>query len=246
MNEIIKSLQERKSCRQFTGETPPPEWKDLLIEAAIQAPTAGNQMFYTILDIEKKETKEKLAILCDNQPFINTAPIVFVFLADYRRWYDSFKYAGAQPRKPGEGDFLLACCDAIIAAHNTVVAAESLGLRSCYIGDVMENCEEMRKLLHLDPYTFPAAMVVYGYPTEIQKRRVKPGRFPKEAIVQKEKYHRRSEEELRDMFKKAHPEPQFHFDTFVSAVCKGKYMSAFSLEMTRSVAEYLKDFKSDL
>ena len=36
-----------------------------------------------------------------------------------------------------------------IAAQNAVVAAESLGIGSCYIGDVIENAEQMREALHL-------------------------------------------------------------------------------------------------
>ena len=40
--------------------------------------------------------------------------------------------------------------DALIAAQNSVVSAESLGIGSCYIGDVMENAEEMKELEKLE------------------------------------------------------------------------------------------------
>ena len=52
---------------------------------------------------------------------------------------------GCDPRRPGEGDLLLATADAAIAAQNAVTAAWSLGIGSCYIGDVMENCEKQLK-----------------------------------------------------------------------------------------------------
>lgn len=81
---------------------------------------------------------------------------------------------GCEPRKPGVGDLMLAVTDTVIAAQNAVVAAESFGLGSCYIGDIMENCEEQRRLLCLPDYVFPAAMLVLGWPTEQQKQRPKP------------------------------------------------------------------------
>ena len=65
----------------------------------------------------------------------------------------------------------------------TVVAAESLGIGSCYIGDIIENYETVSELLELPDYVLPAAMVVYGYPTESQKSRKKPIRFEKKYIV---------------------------------------------------------------
>ena len=42
---------------------------------------------------------------------------------------------------------MLAVTDCAIAAQNAVTAADSLGLGSCYIGDIMEQCEFHRELL---------------------------------------------------------------------------------------------------
>ena len=69
---------------------------------------------------------------------------------------------------------MLAVCDALIAAQNAVVAAESLGIGSCYIGDIMENAEVHQMTLQLPKYVFPVAMLVFGYPTDQQKKRKKP------------------------------------------------------------------------
>lgn len=100
---------------------------------------------------------------------------MLVYCADCLKWYTAFKESGCDPRDPGEGDLLLAVCDAVIAAQNAVVAAESFGIGSCYIGDIMENIEEQRDILDLPPYVFPAAMLVFGYPTEQQILRKKRG-----------------------------------------------------------------------
>ncbi|MFV0352469.1 MAG: nitroreductase family protein [Oscillospiraceae bacterium] len=239
-NKTVQELFERKSVRSFTSQPIAADIKEQLFNSAIQAPTAGNQVLYTILEIEDAELKLALSKTCDNQPFIAKAPLVLVFLADCRRWYNAYKAAGMQPRKPGAGDLLLACEDAMIAAQNTVVAAHSLGLGSCYIGDILENREEHVKLLHLDEYTLPICMVVYGYPTQQQIDRQKPPRFDAKYVVQRNTYTAPDEKQLREMFE-GHTYGK-DFDEYISAFCKRKYESEFSAEMTRSAGEYLKQF----
>ena len=86
MNEIIRSLYERKSVRVFEDRPIEEEVKQAILASAIQAPTAGNMALYTILDITDNEKKLALSKSCDNQPFIATAPMVLIFCADYRRW----------------------------------------------------------------------------------------------------------------------------------------------------------------
>lgn len=241
MNEVIKQLHGRKSVRAFEDRAIAPEVKAAVLEAAVQAPTAGNQQMYTILDITDQALKNTLAETCDHQPFIGEGKMVLVFCADFQKWYDAFLTAGCEPRKPGVGDLLLAVSDAVIAAQNAVVAAHSLGLGSCYIGDVMENCETHRELLHLPEYVFPCAMLVFGYPTAQQRERQKPKRAAMEHIVHENAYRRMDGAELRAMLAKNAVGTTY--EAWIQAFCKRKYNSDFSREMTRSVGEYLKSFR---
>lgn len=240
MNEILQSLHNRKSVRVFEEKTIPDECKREILMAAMEAPTAGNQQLYTILDITDHKLKEKLAVSCDNQPFIAKAPMVLVFCADMQKWVDVYTEGGAEPRRPGCGDLILAVEDTMIAAQNAVVAAESLGIGSCYIGDIIEQCEMHRKLFNLPEYVFPAGMLVFGYPTKQQMERPKPVRCRLEDIVQENSYHVRSGEELRRMFDKKYTDRSF--EDWSQAFCKRKYNSDFSREMSRSVEEYLKAY----
>ena len=245
MNEIIRSLFDRKSIRQFEDRPIRAEDKKLILEAALQAPTAGNQNLYTILDITDPALRGALSVYCDNQPFIGQAPMALVFLADCRRWYDSYRFTGAEARPPEEGDLLLAVADAAIAAQNSVVAAESLGIGSCYIGDILEREEDVRRALNQDEYVFPAAFVVYGYPNQAQKERPKPGRPPLSFLVQENQYRRLSEKEHRRMFiEKGDIRREKEFNDFIKAFCNRKYMSGFSMEMNRSARRYLAHFRA--
>lgn len=166
MNEVIRQLHARKSVRAFTGQRIEEPCVQAILRAAAAAPTAGNQQLYTILRITDSALLARLSQSCDHQPFIAKGDLVLVFCADCLKWYDAFRDAGCEPRRPGPGDLLLAVDDALIAAQNAVVAAESLGIGSCYIGDIMENAQVHRDLLDLPEYVFPAALLVFGYPTE--------------------------------------------------------------------------------
>lgn len=241
MNQVIRQLIDRKSVRVFTEREIAPEEKAAILEAAVNAPTAGNQQLYTILDITSQDIKDQLVKTCDNQPFIAEAKMVLIFCADCRKWYEAFRTSGCRPRDPGVGDLLLAVSDANIAAQNAVAAAWSLGIGSCYIGDVMENCEEQRKLLNLPEYVFPAAMLVFGYPNQQQMDRPKPERVVMKHVVHENGYRMMDGEELREML-----EPRCKvrsYEDWMKAFCDRKYNSDFSREMSRSVGEYLKQFE---
>lgn len=257
MNQTLQALAARKSVRVFQNTPIELAQKWAILQAAFEAPTAGCQQLYTILDITDPDLKAQLSVLCDDQPFIKTAPLVLVFLADCSRWLGAYTTAGCPARTPGPGDMLLAVADAVIAAQNTVVAAESLGIGSCYVGDILENCAGVRSALHLPEYVVPAAMLVYGYPTQQQQERTKPMRFTPDYVVSENTYHHLDAGRHRAAFcEKAQREqsaraaaspgspalPPFDFERWVTAFCKRKYESEFSHEMNRSAAEYLESF----
>ena len=242
MNEVIKQLYERKSVRVFTEQEIDEAIVQEILTSAVMAPTAGNMQLYTILRISDPEILEKLSDICDHQPFIAKGKLVLLFLADYKKWYDAFRLAGCSVRAPGEGDLILAIDDAVIAAQNAVVAAQSYGIGSCYIGDVMENMEELRSLLDLPEYVFPAALLVFGYPTEQQKERPKPERSMAH-MIHENKYQVLEADAIKEQL--SCKTGGRDYEEWIRAFCKRKYDSDFSVEMTRSVREYLKQWSDD-
>lgn len=237
----VELLKSRKSVRVYTDKEISAEDKNTILECAVNAPTAGNQQLYTIIDVTDQEIKEKLVKTCDNQPFIAEAKIVLIFCADCKKWYEGFKDMNCEPRDPGVGDLLLAVSDANIAAQNAVIAAESLGIGSCYIGDIMENCEAQRELLGLPEYVFPAAMIVFGYPTQQQLDREKPQRAPLDVIVSTNRYPKMDAEYRQKLF--GYKAADGNYERWMKAFCDRKYNSDFSVEMTRSVNQYIKQFE---
>ncbi|AKG53890.1 oxygen-insensitive NADPH nitroreductase [Dehalogenimonas sp. WBC-2] len=254
LNETLRVIGNRRSIRAYSKQPVTGEEKDLILKAAFRSPTAGNLMLYSIIEIEDQQIKDKLAVSCDNQPFIATAPWVLLFLADYQRWFDYFTHCGVEGlakeqgipfRKPQSGDLMLACCDALIAAQTAVVAAESLGIGSCYIGDILENYEYHRELFNLPPYTIPITMLCFGHPAKTSARQT--SRMNVAAIVHKNKYHRFSGEELGTVYS----DTELEFQTRTHA---GKYENAgqeiffrkfaadYATEMNRSVKVMLQNW----
>jgi len=116
MNPTLSVIHNRKSVRKYADTPLTREEKDAILNATMRAPTAGNMMLYSIIEVEDQELKDTLAVSCDNQPFIASAPYVLLFVADYQRWMDLFHYSGAEAkcleknvslRQPQEG---VTCC----------------------------------------------------------------------------------------------------------------------------------------
>ncbi|HDQ13257.1 MAG TPA: nitroreductase [Sediminispirochaeta sp.] len=247
----IDTILKRKSIRSFRPDPVPEEQRRRILEAMLRAPSAGNQMLYSVIEVEDQHKKEELARSCDNQPFISRSPWVLIFLADMQRMLDFFELSGvhslvesgaAESVKAREADLLLASCDALIAAQTAVLAAESLALGSCYIGDVMENYEFHRDLLQLPDYCFPIAMLCLGYPTEQQQRRPPTERIAADKIIFTDRYRRLTPDELRHLYDHNIPRrPRFvdgakniGQDTYLR-----KFSSPFMMEMRRSVKAML-------
>jgi len=255
MTHTLDVIHARKSVRAFEDIPISSKDKDKIAHAAMRAPTAGNMMLYSIIEIQDQAMKDTLVRTCDNQPFIATAPMVLLFVADYQRWYDYFILSGVDEfcerngktmRKPEEGDLVLACCDAMIAAQTAVLAAESLGIGSCYIGDIMENYETHKELFQLPKYVLPIGLLCFGYPTRAQKDRERTSRFDREFIYYKNRYRRLGGDEFNGMFAEMHEQRMTAKVKNAGITNVGELMytrklgSDYATEMSRSVRAMLK------
>ena len=243
MNETLKVIDERRSTRVFLDREIDLENKKIILEAAINAPTAGNMLLYSIIDVTDQDKKEKLSVLCDNQPFIKNAKMVLVFVSNAKKWYDVYNQNNESYLEPTLADFYLSLADAHIAAENAVIAAESLGIGSCYIGDIVENIEKTKELLNLPKYINPICMLVFGYKKSdsIPNR---PKRFKLEDVV--------FENEYKDDSKKGFINKYEHLENFeererkanqlVNSTFNFKMKSQFFKEMNRSLKIMIDEY----
>ncbi len=251
-NDVIKLINNRCTVRAYEPTPLSQEEIDLIIHSAIRAPTAGNMMFYSIIEVKDQEKKEKLVKTCDNQPHIAKAPLVLIFLADMQRWYDYYTVSRVPEkcvsinqiyRTPDESDLLLACCDALIAAQNTVITAESIGIGSCYIGDIIENIETHREMFNLPKWVFPIALLCYGYPKQDPSKRITKSRFPKKFIHFIDSYKQFNKEEFSEMFQNFEKESYVeNAENLGQDYYLRKTGTEFAQEMSRSVKVAIQDW----
>jgi nitroreductase len=251
-NHALDLIKNRRTIRAYDPRPLTQEEVDTIIQGAMRAPTAGNLMMYSIIQVSDQKLKDKLVKTCDNQPLIAKAPLVLLFLADVQRWWDYFKISqveekckeiGKEFQTPQESDLLLACCDALIAAQNSVITAEALGIGSCYIGDIMENYEIHREMFNLPKWVFPITLLCYGVPKGDKNNIPLTSRFPKEHIQFKNQYSRLSKADFEDMLKSDSRKITVkEAENLGQQFYLGKLGAEFTVEMRRSVKVALKEW----
>ncbi|MCX6843122.1 MAG: nitroreductase family protein [candidate division WOR-3 bacterium] len=196
---VYDVIMRRRSVRSFL-DTPVEEEKvQQLLDAAIQAPSGGNIQPISIIRIEKPESRDKLAKLAVNQPWVAKAPLCLLFCIDFHR---TGKWAQAEGASYGGEkalmSFLLAYADVFCSAENAVLCATSLGLGTVYIGMVLAAMTEIRSEFGLPDKVVPVVALCVGYPKKIPAGITK---LPKAAMVHSERYEEKSPEELKQLYR---------------------------------------------
>lgn len=187
-NAIIDSLLAHRSVRQY-ADTPLPEGLlDTLMAAAQSASTSSNLQVWSVVAVQDDARKSRLASLAGGQAHVAKAPLLLLFLADLSR----LRRIGAarQAATPGLDyleSFVLGIVDAALAAQNTVVALESLGLGCCFIGAMRNKPEEVAAELNLPPECFVVFGLTVGYPDPASETEIRP-RLKPQAILHREQY----------------------------------------------------------
>jgi FMN reductase (NADPH) len=184
-NPVIDSLLAHRSIRRFKADPVEPQVVAEILHVGIRGATSYNLQSYAILLVDDPQKKDALGLA--------HAPLVVIALVDqYRlqRWFDAHQ-AGPSCFN-GAHNLFTAFWDAIIVLQNIVVAAESLGLGTCYYGHILG--VDVQALFGTPEYVFPAGMVAIGYPDE---RPPLNTRLPLEAVVHPNQYHVPSEEDIR-------------------------------------------------
>lgn len=255
-DRVLQLIDERSSTRHFSDAPVTDAQREAVLHAASRAPTAGAMMMYSIIDIQQPKTLQELAVLCDNQPMIAHAPWALIFVVDYCKWIDLFEHVGCLSdefaeqtgtparRVPGLGEFGIAAQDAVIAAQTAVIAAEAVGLGTCYVGDVIENAEQVRDLLDLPPYTVPLCMLILGEPAK--ERPATP--HPVENLIMLERYRRADAQtldaQLAEMDRMFRPHAQTAGER-VRDIYTRKHTSSFMAEMGRSLEVWLRNWAGE-
>jgi nitroreductase len=192
-NETIAGLLDHRSVRDFLPDAPPPGTLETLIAAAQSAATSSNMQLWSAIAVTDPAKRRVLAEIAGNQKYIETCPLYIAWIADISR---NERLSQAEKTEfeslPWLETFTVACVDAALAAQNAVVAAQSLGLRTVYIGAMRNDPARVAELLGLPPKAFVVFGLCVGYADPASKNEVKP-RLPQSTVLHHERYDAASE-----------------------------------------------------
>lgn len=188
MNPVLQTILSHHSCRAFLPTPIAPATLAAIVAAASSAATSSNLQVWSLMVVEDPARKSRLAALAGGQKHIVQAPTFLVWLADLAR----LDTIARQNQTSVEGIhylelFMVALIDAALAAQTAVVALESLGLGSVYIGALRNQPEQVAAELGLPKLVFPAFGLAIGTPDPAGASGVKP-RLPQGVVVHRDQY----------------------------------------------------------
>ena len=195
MNETIRIQLNHRSIRAFKEQALTKEEVELLVDVARHTATSKFMQAYSIISITDSTLKAAFAAI-SKQPYVEKNGHLFLFVVDYHRNVQLTKAQDRPAKLQGTADYFIAgLTDATIAAQNMVVAAESLGMGTVFLGSLHNDAQQIIDLLGLPEYTFPAVGLAVGWPN--QEPQLKP-RLPKE-IIHMENHYQVLENPLKEI-----------------------------------------------
>ena len=196
MNEVTNLIKNHMSIRRFLDKNIECEKIDEIIQCAQMAPTSSHFQAYTIIEVKDRQKREVLFNASGKQNWILNAPLVLLFCGDLHRAEAYFEGIDKDVLQNTEA-YTVATIDASLAAQNTVVAAESLGLGCVVVGGIRNDVEGISKEFKLPDMVFPLYAVCYGYPDDVPG--LKP-RLPQRAIHKVDCYDEAEDSMLINQF----------------------------------------------
>jgi nitroreductase len=187
-NTVLDTLLAHRSVRAYLPDPVSPETLALIIAAAQSAATSSNLQVWSVVAVTDQQRKDRLSEMAGGQRHIREAPLFLVWLADLGRLAAMAEAQGVPAEALDYLEMLLVgVVDATLAAQNAVVALESLGLGSVYIGGIRNHPEQVAAELGLLSRVFPVFGLCVGTPDPQRPASVKP-RLPQAAVLHHEHY----------------------------------------------------------
>ncbi len=249
-NNCLTTLLSHRSIRAYLPNPLPPDTLELLVTAAQSASTSSNLQTWSVVAVVDSRRKERLSELAGGQAHIRQCPLFLVWLADLARLtriaesrglaYEGLNYLEM---------FVMAVVDTSLAAQNAVIAAESLGLGTVYIGAMRNHPEKVAAELGLPNHVFAVFGLCVGYPDPDHAAAIKP-RLSQEAVLHRETYSLEVQDpaiaRYNDVMATFYAEQQMNISGDWSQHSADRVASANSLRNRAQLREMLKNLGFEL
>jgi len=173
-NETIASQLAHRTIRAYKEQPLTEAEIETLMEVARHTATASYLQGYTVLHITDPQVREKI-YAASGQPYVGgTKGDMFIFVVDlYRNSRIRAEQGVSSEALSSMNLFLTGAEDALLAAQNVVVAAESMGLGTVYLGSILADPRLVVDALELPELTFPILGLLVGHSDQ------EPGQKPR-------------------------------------------------------------------
>ncbi|MBN2460234.1 MAG: nitroreductase family protein [Candidatus Cloacimonetes bacterium] len=171
VNPVINTMIKHKSVRKYKDKVPSDDMIQTIVRAGQQAPFSY-QLCSVLLTRNREEIPEN-------------APLLFTFCVDSHRLELVMEHRNWKMIMNDLSLLFFGIIDASLMAENMVIAAASLGLGSCFLGNTPYQAEKIVRRYNLPSRVFPLVQLTVGYPAE--ELPVRP-RFPLDFTLFEDSY----------------------------------------------------------
>ena len=150
--DCLDAIFTRRSIRHYAKQDVTEAELDVVLRAAMAAPSAGNQQSWRFVVVRDPARRERLSHATPYSRMLAEAPVALVVCGDTRA-----------ERHPG---YWVQDCAAAI--QNALVAANAVGLGAVWIGvhPVQDRVDNVRAIVECPEGIEPMSMVAIGHPAE--------------------------------------------------------------------------------
>ncbi|MFA6076054.1 MAG: nitroreductase family protein [Negativicutes bacterium] len=163
MNEVLSAIKTRRSVRSYKRAKVDRSVIEQILEAASWAPSGNNLQPWKFVVITNETTISELADLTVFGNWVRTAPCLIAVYYDRSR-VDNSIFDAEMKHMQAIG----------AAIQNILLAAHSIGLGTCWIGEILKNQDKVNELLVIPQGLKLMAVITLGYPEKTSKSRRKP------------------------------------------------------------------------
>ena len=165
--ETLKAILTRRSIRKYSGKDIPGEYYEILLKAAMHAPTARNRQPWHFILVDDRSVLQQLSEVNPSWKMLAEAAGAIVICGDLNL--------------EDTESFIIQDCAA--ATQNILLAAHELGLGTVWLGvhPREDRLLPLKEILHIPGHIIPVSMISVGKPDE---ERETPDRYNEDRIHQ--------------------------------------------------------------
>jgi len=165
-NAWLRQVMMRRTHRRYTERPVPEPLLRVLLAAAFSASSKSDFQQASVIRVQDRGRRDRLAALVPDMPWIGSAPVFLVFCGDARRLERIGEFRRHNSDNGMLEGFFNAAIDTALVLQTFILAAETTGLGCCPISVIRNHADAVAEILALPDKVFPVAGLCVGYPAQ--------------------------------------------------------------------------------